>query len=308
MQPEKSLDALMIYNPLSGRKSQHRQFASLLHGLRDIGYRVRLHNTTDAEKTGMCIEEACANGWDAVFVAGGDGTVNRAIQTLAAQKHRPHFGVFPFGTSNEFATFLGMPADIGQSLSVIEKQYTKPVDIGQFGDHYFVNIAAAGWLTDITYKTPPRLKSWMGEFAYYLFFMKELWRKTPETISIKTSPERTLTDVLLFMIMNGKSVGPFERLVPEAAIDDGYFHLIACQKGNRLQLLYSLMSLMFNVSNQGGGAPPLISKVKIQSTVVNVRSPNVALNVDGEQAEFTDGQFHVLPGHIRVFAPEKSVT
>lgn len=298
MRRKENKRALLIYNPRSGRKIQHRQFSSILQSLSDLGYHIDLHQTTYTEKMEYRVQESCIHGWEAIFVAGGDGTVNRVIQTLAAQEHRPLLGVFPFGTSNEFAKFVGMPADVKQSLSVIEKRHTKPVDIGQFGHTYFVNIAAGGWLTDITYKTPHRLKSWLGEWAYYPFFMKEFLRNRSESISIKTAPDRILANVSLFMIMNGNGVGPFEQLIPDASIDDGYFHLVTFQKANRLQLLYALVALMLNISDRSS----LISRMKIRTTEVTMPR-QMALNVDGEQAEFTQGQFQVLPEHLQVFAP-----
>lgn len=290
--------ALFIYNPRSGRKSQHRQLSFILQTLCDLGYHIDLHHTTCAGNIQLPVKKACINGWEAIFVAGGDGTVNHVIQTAAAQEHRPLIGLFPFGTSNEFATFIGMPVDVRQSLSVIATQHTKYVDIGQFGNTYFVNIAAGGWLTDITYKTPLRLKSCLGEWAYYLYFIKEFLRNRPDAFSIQTAPDHILPNVSLFMIMNGNAVGPFEHLIPNACVDDGYFHLVTCQKATRLQLLYSLVSLMLRKSCRS----PYITSMKIRSTEVSMPQ-QMALNVDGEQASFTGGKFQVHPRHLRFFAP-----
>lgn len=78
--------------------------------------------------------------------------MNQSIQFLAEEEYRPAVGVFPFGANNEFAKSLGIPCNIFSAVSTVESGCTKTVDIGQFGNQYFTNIAAAGWLTDAARK------------------------------------------------------------------------------------------------------------------------------------------------------------
>lgn len=40
------------------------------------------------------------------------------------------------------------------------------MDIGQAGKNYFINIAAGGHLTELTYEVPSELKSIFGYLAY----------------------------------------------------------------------------------------------------------------------------------------------
>jgi diacylglycerol kinase (ATP) len=65
-----------------------------------------------------------------------------------------------------------MSCNIIQTLSIIERGNTKPIDIGKMGNRYFSNIAAGGWLSYITYRTSPSLKACLGEWAYGLYFIK----------------------------------------------------------------------------------------------------------------------------------------
>ena len=45
---------------------------------------------------------------------------------------------------------------------------TTKVDIGKMNNRYFINLAAGGQLTQVSYETPSRLKSIVGPFAYYI--------------------------------------------------------------------------------------------------------------------------------------------
>ncbi len=40
------------------------------------------------------------------------------------------------------------------------------MDIGKAGDNYFINIAAGGLLTELTYDVPSDLKTFFGYLAY----------------------------------------------------------------------------------------------------------------------------------------------
>ncbi|MBM7584632.1 diacylglycerol kinase (ATP) [Bacillus pakistanensis] len=290
--------ALMVYNPFSGKRGSHKAFPMLLKKLSELGYQVTVHQEGMFNNTDNPIKRACQNRWDAIFIAGGDGTVNQALQFLAEEEYRPTVGVFPFGTSNEFSKHIGMSCDIIQNLSIIERGNTKPIAIGKIGDRYFSNIAAGGWLSDITYKTSPSLKSFLGEWAYGLYFLKTLFlTKQSDTISVDISPNEVISDLSLFLIMNGNAVGPFEQLFKDTKHNDDYFHLLTCKKTNRLQLFFSLLVKMLNISNK----PSIIHHKKIKSGHFTIPEA-FALNLDGEKVDVKSLHFKVLPQHLHVFS------
>ncbi|PLR81776.1 diacylglycerol kinase [Bacillus canaveralius] len=288
--------ALMVYNAFSGKKATHKDFPLLIQRLTEMGYRITIQQPAEFEDVVKAIKNACQSRWDAIFIAGGDGTVNQTIQLLAEEEYRPTVGVFPFGTSNELAKYLGMSCPM-EALSIIERGNTKQVDIGKFGNRYFANIAAAGWLSDITYRTPPTFKSYFGEWAYCYYFLKTFFlTKQSDAISVDVSSDQVISDICLFLIMNGNSVGPFEHLIKNSTENDGYFHLITCKKTNRLQLLVSLLAKMLNIPDNSS----VINHTKIKSGCFTIPEC-IALNLDGEKAYVKSLHFKVLPQHLRVF-------
>ncbi|MUK86919.1 YegS/Rv2252/BmrU family lipid kinase [Ornithinibacillus sp. L9] len=292
--------ALMIYNPVSGKKRNHKYTEILLVKLKEIGYKVTVNSSNEWKENEEAIQEACKDHWDAIFIAGGDGTIKSTLQCLAEQNYRPTLGIFPFGTSNEFAKFIGMPSNLMEVLSIIKKGKTKKVDIGKFGNRYFANIAAGGWLTDITYKTPTVLKTYFGEFAYCLYFIKAILHgKQSNKISIRVTPKKELSDLSNFIIMNGNSVGPLESLITNTTpLDNGYFHLLTCKKTNRIRLFFALFAKMLHLTETV--APLNYYKIKSGSFST---SENVIVNLDGDQVDVDNMEFVVLPHHIQVFVP-----
>ncbi|SDH49250.1 YegS/Rv2252/BmrU family lipid kinase [Alteribacillus bidgolensis] len=294
--------ALMIYNPFSGQRKIHKSFPKITAKLQEMGYVLFVQKVTESKGIEIALKKACTNKWDAIFIAGGDGTINYCLQILAEEENRPQIGIFPFGTSNEIAQYIGVSSSITQALSVIENNNIRPIDIGKFGSQYFVNIASAGWLSDITYKTSPLLKSYIGEWAYVLYFLKTFFmtkQSTPITVNVST--DKVLSDLSLFLIMNGNAVGPFERLITSSTNDDGYFHLLACKKTNRIQLFLILIAKLCRLSNNSS----IISHTKIQSGRFSIPD-SIALNLDGEKYQIQDFQFKVLPQHLHVFSSQKN--
>ena len=54
-----------------------------------------------------------------------------------------------------------------KQTKVIAKNQTLQMDIGRaYADKYFINIAAAGSFTELTYSVPSRLKTVLGYLAY----------------------------------------------------------------------------------------------------------------------------------------------
>ena len=64
--------------------------------------------------------QAVQDGVDHLFVGGGDGTLNEVLNGVASTPgglDAVTFGLIPLGTGNDFATALGIPADVEQAIA-----------------------------------------------------------------------------------------------------------------------------------------------------------------------------------------------
>lgn len=290
--------ALLIYNQLSGKKSSHRIFPFIEKRLSEMGYQLTVHRLKNFNDGENYIKEACQHKWEAIFIAGGDGTINYCLQSIAEEQNRPKIGIFPFGTSNEFSQYIGTSSNIEQALSIIEEGYLKFIDVGKLGDKYFANIASAGWLSDITYKTSPFLKSYLGEWAYVLSFLKTFFMtKQSISITMTVSPNEIISDLSLFLIMNGSGVGPINRLIKNSTKNTGYFHLLVCKKTKKTRLFIELLGIMLQVTKNSS----IIHHTPIQSCKF-LLPESLAVNLDGEKIHVKALHFEVLPQHLEVFS------
>src|SRR6476660_2232641 len=160
--------ARLIYNPTSGREILKRNLPDILQKLEIAGYETSCHATTGEGDATDAARIAVEREYDIVIAAGGDGTINEVVNGLAEQEYRPKLGIIPSGTTNDFARALHIPRDIGAAVDIITNGELIPVDIGRINDKYFINIAGGGRITEITYEVPSKLKTMIGQLAYYL--------------------------------------------------------------------------------------------------------------------------------------------
>lgn len=133
---------------------------------------------------------------------------------------------------------MGIPKNWEDSCDLILRQESRLIDLGKANDRYFINIAGGGSLTELTYEVPSRLKTMMGQLAYYLKGIEKMASLSPQELYIRANGQELIHDeFMLFLIANTNSVGGFEKLAPDASIDDGLFDVIAVKKCNLAEFI-----------------------------------------------------------------------
>lgn len=287
--------ARIIYNPTAGKETFQTELPAVLSQLEDAGYVTSAHRTTGKGDATLAAKYACINGFDLVIAVGGDGTVNEVINGLFQFDKRPTLGVIPMGTVNDFTRALGIPSDIFAALDVIINGETGNIDIGVMNGKYFMNIAGAGKITEVSYEAPSRLKTVIGSLAYYVKGIELIPQISAFPIRIEYDDKVYSGKVMLFLIGLTNSIGGFEKLVPDAKLDDGQFSLLILEEVNLAELAHVLTLAM-------RGEHFKHSKVKfISARNVNVSSyEDVQLNLDGEFGGMLPAQFKNLKQALEI--------
>ncbi|MBM7587602.1 diacylglycerol kinase (ATP) [Bacillus pakistanensis] len=290
--------ARIIYNPTSGRELFKKHLPEVLIKLEQAGYETSVHATTCEGDATRAAEIAVERKYDLVVAAGGDGTLNEVVNGLAEKEYRPKVGLVPMGTTNDFARALHIPKNIEDAIDVIIKGDTIPIDIGRMNDRYFINIAGGGRLTELTYEVPSKLKTMLGQLAYYLKGMEMLPSIRATEVHIEYDGKVYEGDVMLFLIGLTNSVGGFEKLAPDASINDGLFSLLILKKTNLAEFI-RIASLA--VRGEHIKDPNVIYT---QANHIKIHSKEkVQLNVDGEFGGLLPAEFENLYRHLQVFVP-----
>ncbi|UTH08769.1 diacylglycerol kinase [Macrococcoides canis] len=289
--------ARIIYNPTSGRELFKKALPDVLIKLEDAGYETSAYATKRAGDATTAAERAVEDKFDLVIAAGGDGTINEVINGIAEKDYRPDIGVIPMGTVNDFGRALLIPKDIDEAVDVIVSGQTVSVDVGKMNNRYFINIAGGGKITEVSYEAPSRLKTVLGPLAYYVKGLEMLPEIKASDVRIEYDGEVFSGEAMMFLIGLTNSVGGFEKLVPDASINDGYFTLLILEKVN-----FAEFGHIFTLASRGEHIKhPKVRYVKAKDIKVS-SFDKVQLNVDGEFGGILPAHFINLERHINVYS------
>ncbi|MEI3606238.1 diacylglycerol kinase [Pseudogracilibacillus sp. SE30717A] len=294
--------ARIIYNPTAGREAFRKELPLVLERLELAGYETSAHATRGEGDATEAARIAVARKHDVVIVAGGDGTINEVVQGIAEAEYRPKLGVIPAGTTNDFARALSIPRDIKKAVDIILNNQAKALDIGKVNEHYFINIAGGGGLTELTYDVPIKLKSAIGQLAYYIKGIEMLPSLKPVSTIIEYDDRVFEGDIMLFLVANTNSVGGFEKLAPDALIDDGYFDLLILKKTNLAEFLRIATAGLRGVHIEDDNI------IYTQAKRIKITPKDkMLLNVDGEYGGELPGEIVNLHQHIEFFVSNEFI-
>ncbi|HSI68484.1 MAG TPA: diacylglycerol kinase [Planococcus sp. (in: firmicutes)] len=297
--------ARIIYNPTSGRELFRRHLPEVLEKMEIAGYETSCHATTSEGDAIHAAKLAVDRKFDLVIAVGGDGTLNEVASGISGfpEEDRPLIGLIPMGTTNDFARAVHIPRDINKAVDIILKGDSIPVDVGKMNDRYFINIAGGGRLTELTYEVPSKLKTVLGQMAYYLKGMEMLPSIRSSHVRIEYDNHVFEDRAMMFLVGLTNSVGGFEKLAPDASINDGKFTLMILKEMNMAEFI-RLASLALRGEHLSD--PHVIYAKASQISVTS--GERVLLNLDGEFGGVLPAVFENLYHHIRVLVPIESIS
>ncbi|WP_105145387.1 diacylglycerol kinase family lipid kinase [Streptococcus suis] len=303
--------ARLIYNPTSGQEIMKKNVAEVLDILEGFGYETSAFQTTAAKDSAKNeAKRAAEAGFDLVIAAGGDGTINEVVNGIAPLENRPKLAIIPTGTTNDYARALKVPrGNPIEAAKLIGKEQTILMDIGLaknqkngiHQEHYFINIAAAGTLTELTYSVPSQLKTMFGYLAYVV--------KGAELLpQVQFTPVRVSHDqgifegsVSMIFVALTNSIGGFEQIVPDAKLDDGNFTLLMVKTGNLFEILHLIRQVLDGGKHIDSDLIEYIKTKKL--TIEHLNNDNrLLLNLDGEFGGDAPVELNNLQNHIEFFA------
>ncbi|WP_348923200.1 diacylglycerol kinase [Enterococcus rotai] len=295
--------ARVIYNPTSGKELVKKNLADILSVVEECGYETSAFATTPEENSAKNEARRVAElGFDLIVAAGGDGTINEVVNGIAPLEKRPTMAIIPAGTTNDYARALKIPRDnILKAAEVIKKNQTVKMDIGKAQDSYFINIAAGGHLTELTYEVPSELKSIFGYLAYLAKGAEMLPRVKPIKMRMEYDEGVYEGNASMFFLGLTNSVGGFEQIAPDAKLDDGKFSLIIVKTANVFEILH-LAALMLNGGKHIEDNRLIYTKTSHLHAETLEPNSRMMINLDGEYGGDAPMEFTNLHQHIEMFA------
>ena len=217
---------LFIINPKAGLKKNKSYIDDAVNVFEGAGYKVGIKYTKKRlDGTYIAKEYSCKV--DMVVCMGGDGTLNEVIEGMMEAQSKTPLGYIPAGSTNDFATSLGLKSDPKQAATFIMSNKSRPLDMGSFNGRQFVYTASAGIFTKTSYSTPQELKNRLGHFAYILHGARELFHIRRLKLKIELEDKTYEGKYIFVAINNATKVGGIMKLDEDfVKFNDGVFELM----------------------------------------------------------------------------------
>lgn len=309
--PDGIKDALLIYNPASGRH-RGRRFQEIERAARiltEAGITTEIASTAARATAHVVARQAVEQRRGLVIVCGGDGTINEVINGLAGSS--VPMALLPAGTANILAKELGIPWDITRAARLIPAGIVRRIALGiaippaggesaelPRDGRYFFSVAGAGPDGAIVNAVHPGLKRRTGEFAYWTAGFRQLFQyKFPEIRVHSNGRESRATIVVI-----GRTThygGPF-KITTGASLFDDCFEILTHSTRSRAKYLASLPALCF-------GKLPAVKGIEVWKATEVICEPadsaTIYAQADGEPIGALPIAFRVVPDAISIVTP-----
>jgi len=161
---------------------------------------------------------AVNQGFSHVISIGGDGTAHEVVNGIAGSDLI--FGLVPAGSGNDFPKAAGIPLEIPNAIRKLANRQTRRIDLGLFGDEFFVNGLGIGLDGAVAFRFN-EMKKLRGELGYLWGAIQETLRFKGFNVKVKTPDWNYTGTALLLGASNGQCHGGNFKLAPNAKVDDG---------------------------------------------------------------------------------------
>jgi YegS/Rv2252/BmrU family lipid kinase len=233
--------ATLIFNPKTGRynsrRRQLRPIEDVAARLESLGVKVDLQLTSSPGEATEIAARAARNGSSDVIVAGGDGTINEAIQGMAGTTAR--LAIIPRGTGNVLARELRLPLNDEEAVAVVARGKSRTIYLGLMIDdrtnesRHFVLMAGIGLDASVVRGVQQSLKKRIGKGAFWISGLSHLalWNPQPFTLEIDGN-KYTAT---FAAIGKAAKYGGDLAITPGARLDEREFEICIIKTTSRLR-------------------------------------------------------------------------
>jgi diacylglycerol kinase (ATP) len=298
----------LIVNPVAGSDEGAEHLPVINARLRAMVDHLDIVMTTGEGDATRAASQAVVEGYGTIFVAGGDGTLNQALNGVASVPGglaRTIIGVIPIGTGNDFARAIGFADDIDDTLDLLASSTPAAIDVGVVNGHHFLNVSAGGFIAEVSDAVDVRMKSVAGRIAYLIGGAQVLANHEAVETTVTwdadgtTSTERLKVNT--YAVCNSRQIGGGRLIAPYAVIDDGLLDVCLIEAMPTVDFI----ALLRRVSDGDHVDDPRVRYFRTATLDLDFDRP-VKINVDGEVLESGRGAYRILPKAVRVLVPPQA--
>jgi diacylglycerol kinase (ATP) len=293
-----------VYNPFAGGlKGPGRvRLDKAVHTLQEAGATVELFATPGPQRAGELAAKAVECGCDLILAAGGDGTINEAVNGIAGSEVR--FGILPAGTANVLANEIGFSNRPDHAARQLLHAIPVRIALGALKRpeqplRYFVLMAGVGLDARIVYELDLDLKSRLGKLAYWHGGLRQFGRPVPRFHLAVNGSDYCASFALITRVRNYG--GDFE-IARRVRLTDSDFEIVVFENHQWQDYLRFFGAVMTNRLYSTEGVA--ISR----ATHVIADAPQderIYVQVDGESTGELPASISLVPDALTLLMPKR---
>ena len=292
-----SRNVAILLNPASGKGRSSQYGPRLIESFGRRGVSAEVLTGESADHAVELGRRAVASGVDALIAAGGDGTVNTAVQAVA-ETDTP-LGIVSLGTGNDNAALLGLPVkDPEGAVDVACLFHERTVDVASVVTadgmrNYFLGVLSAGFDSLVTERANGM--TWpKGEARYILAMLAELRTFQPCDFTITIDGEVMNDRGMLAAVGNGVTYGGGMRVCEGALVDDGLLQLTWLHESTKWHFVRAFPKVFRGTHIED----PKVSQHAGRR--IRIEAPGQLAYADGDRMGELPVDIEVHPGGLRV--------
>ena len=225
---------LYIVNPISGTRNKNNLKEIIERETKKIGFTYWIYPSVasgDYSFLDSIIKEQKITD---VIIAGGDGTINQAINSL--RKQDVQFGIIPCGSGNGLAFSAGIPKDPVKALQIIFNGSSKLTDAFWINKGFACMLVGLGFDAQVAHdfaNAPTR-----GLTTYVKKTLTNFFTSPAYSFVITTKEKEIKTEAFFISVANSNQFGNHFTIAPKASLTDGLLDVVIMTKQNKLSVLF----------------------------------------------------------------------
>ncbi|OUJ74596.1 diacylglycerol/lipid kinase family protein [Hymenobacter crusticola] len=288
---------LFVLNPVSGDIDKGDLEDQLTAFCTERGRSAAFFHTTGEDDLHKLRTHLAEQTYDAVFAAGGDGTVKLVAEALLDNDLL--LGILPLGSGNGLSKDLGIPQELEEARQLIWDYQVREIDTMEVGGHFSAHLADLGFNALVVERFCSG--DTRGPGAYIRIAMQEYMNYEPCTYRIETDRETYEGPAFMLTIANANTFGSNVVINPDSDLDDGEFEVCLIEPfpvTAGIGILYQLYTNAFDAS-------AYTRRMRCRRASISVPGQQQVLaQVDGEPIELpTPIDVVIHPRSLRVLTP-----
>jgi diacylglycerol kinase (ATP) len=289
---------LLIVNPAAGRGKAMKALPKIEAKLREMGLEYDLVETKGPDDATRLAREGAEQGYEIVACVGGDGTVSETGKGLIGSQAA--LALLPAGTGNDFARAIGVYRKLDLAIRALRDGTVTPIDVGQFGEHTFLNTVGVGFDGQVTHDNL-KVKKLTGILSYLVVVMEILPTYRNPHFHLKGRDWEFKSKGVLVEFGNGQCAGGGFFLTPHADLQDGLVDVTLLGDYGPMQRFVALPMVLLRRMNMLKG----VKTFRTDILEISVDRPTF-IHVDGNLKRMSEpATVEILPKALKVVFPPK---